>query len=136
MSNDGTLGRLRLILKKLFGSSAIDLELPSLWPLGFDFRNAFSGPLGIVFFGAGARLPHRDARPAAVGERRNPWPRQSPFPKRRGDLSTGYGLRFSTEIYGSKWEKTVFHEYVQEACFVLTEISENIRKPLGVYKIM
>ena len=29
-------------------------------------------------------------------------------------LSTGYGLRFSTEIYGSKREKTVFHEYLHE----------------------
>ena len=33
---------------------------------------------------------------------------------------TGYGLRFSTEIYGSKREKTVFHENPQETCFVLT----------------
>ena len=49
-------------------------------------------------------------------------------------LSTGYGLRFSTEIYGSKREKTVFHEYLQEACFVLTEISEisgNLREFTG-----
>ena len=34
-------------------------------------------PLGISFFGVGARLPHRDEWPAAVGERQNPWPRQS-----------------------------------------------------------
>ena len=51
------------------------------------------------------------------------------------DLSTGYGLRFSTEIYGSQREKPVFHGNLQEACFVLTEISENFRKPLGVYGI-
>ena len=48
-------------------------------------------------------------------------------------LSTGYGMRFSTEIYGSKREKTVFHQDLQEACFVLTEISENLRRPPGVY---
>ena len=53
----------------------------------------------------------------------------------REDLSTEYGLRFSTEIYGSKREKTVFHEYiVQGACFVLKEISENLRKPPGVLR--
>ena len=45
----------------------------------------------------------------------------------REDLGTGYGLRFSAEIYGSKREKTVFHKHLQEACFVLTEISENLR---------
>ena len=50
----------------------------------------------------------------------------------REDSSAGYGLRFSTEIYGSKGEKTVSHEYLQEACFVLTDISENLRKPPGV----
>ena len=55
------------------------------------------------------------------------------LPVLREYLSTGYGLRFSTEIYGSKREKTVFHEYLQEYCFVLTEISENIWKPPGVY---
>ena len=51
-------------------------------------------------------------------------------------LNTGYGLRFSTEIYGSKREKPFFHEYVQEARFVLTEISENLKKPQkppGIY---
>ena len=46
----------------------------------------------------------------------------------REHLSTGNRLRFSTEIFGSKREKTVFHENLQEACFVLTEISENIWK--------
>ena len=35
----------------------------------------------------------------------------------REDLSTGYGLRFSTEIYGSKREKTVVRKYLHEACF-------------------
>ena len=52
----------------------------------------------------------------------------------REDLSTGYGLRFSTETYGSKREKTVFQEYLQEACFVLTDISKlsrNIREFTG-----
>ena len=48
-------------------------------------------------------------------------------------LSTGCGLQFSAEIYRSKREKTVFHEYLQGYCFVLTEISENIWKPLWVY---
>ena len=33
------------------------------------------------------------------------------------------------EIYGGKREKTVFHEYLQEHCFVLTEISEIVQKP-------
>ena len=40
--------------------------------------------------------------------------------------------RFSTEIYGSKREKAVFHKYLQEACFVLTETSESLWKPPGV----
>ena len=47
----------------------------------------------------------------------------------REDLSTGYGLRFSTDIYGSKRGKHVFHEYLQEYCFVLSGISEHLRKP-------
>ena len=47
----------------------------------------------------------------------------------REDLSTGYGLRFSTEVCGSEREKTVFHGSLQKTCFV-TEIS---RKPPGVY---
>ena len=34
---------------------------------------------------------------------------------------------FSTEIYGSKRENAIFHEYLQEACFVLTEISGSLR---------
>ena len=45
----------------------------------------------------------------------------------REDLSTGYGLRFSTDINGSKREKMVFHENLQ------AEISEHLRKPPGVY---
>ena len=40
---------------------------------------------------------------------------------RREYLSTGYGLRFSTEIYGSKREKMVFHEYPSGSLFGLTE---------------
>ena len=51
-------------------------------------------------------------------------PGSAPRPRLREDLGTGYRLRFSTEIYGSKREKTVFHEYLQEACCVLTENSE------------
>ena len=51
----------------------------------------------------------------------------------RDDLKTGYGLRICMEIYGSKREQTVFHEHLQEACFVLTEITENLWKPSGVY---
>ena len=38
----------------------------------------------------------------------------------REDSSTGYGLRFSTDVYGSKQKTTVFHTYLQEACRVLT----------------
>ena len=51
---------------------------------------------------------------------------------RIGVLVYGYGLRFPTEIYGNKREKTVFHESLQEASVVLTEISENLRRPQGV----
>ena len=47
------------------------------------------------------------------------------------DLSMGYGLRFSMEIYGSKQEKTVFHENLQEYCFLLAEISGNLRESTG-----
>ena len=54
-------------------------------------------------------------------------------PPLREDLGTGHRLRFSAVICGSKREKTVFHEYLQEACFVLRkEISESLRKPPGV----
>ena len=51
-------------------------------------------------------------------------------------LRTGYGLRFSTEIHGSKRGKTFFHEYLQEYCLVLQTSPNNIRKPPGVYGIM
>ena len=51
----------------------------------------------------------------------------------RAYFSTGYGLRFSTEIYDGQ---TVFHEYLQEYCFVLTDISGNLRKPPGVCERM
>ena len=54
----------------------------------------------------------------------------------RENLSTGYGLQFSAENYGSKREKTVFQEYLQEACFVITGIFEDLRRPPGVYGIM
>ena len=43
-----------------------------------------------------------------------------------------YGVRAAV-FYGSKREKTVLHENLQEACFVLTEISESCRKPPGDY---
>ena len=33
-----------------------------------------------------------------------------------------------TVIYGSKREKTVFHEKLQEMCFALSEISERVRQ--------
>ena len=46
-------------------------------------------------------------------------------------LSTGYGLRLSTEIYGSKRDKIVFQEYLQEYCFVPTEISEHFKEFSG-----
>ena len=46
-------------------------------------------------------------------------------------LEYGVRLRFSTEIYGSKREKTVFHENLQEACLVLAEISGNLREFTG-----
>ena len=54
----------------------------------------------------------------------------------REDLGTEYGVRLSTEIYGSKREKTVFRECPQEACFVLTRISESLRKPPGAFRRM
>ena len=44
-----------------------------------------------------------------------------------------YDQKLSTEIYGSKHEKPVFHEHPQEACDVLTEISESLREPPGVF---
>ena len=50
----------------------------------------------------------------------------------REDMSTWYGLRFSTEIYVSKREKTVFHKYLQETRFVLTEISGDISEFTGI----
>ena len=56
-------------------------------------------------------------------------------PRFREDLSMGYGLRFSMEIYGIKQEKTVFHEYLQEACFVLTEMSGNLCEFTGECKL-
>ena len=46
-------------------------------------------------------------------------------------LEYGYWLRFSTEIYGSKREKTVFDEHQQETCFVLAELSESLRELTG-----
>ena len=46
-----------------------------------------------------------------------------------------YGVR-APVLYGDLREKTAFHEYLQEACFVLTEIFEHLRKPPGVYRIM
>ena len=46
----------------------------------------------------------------------------------REDSSTGYGLRFSTEIYG---RKRFSNEDIQETCFVLTEISGNLREFTG-----
>ena len=39
----------------------------------------------------------------------------------REDSGTGYSLWFSRESYGSKRETTVFHEYLRNVCFVLTE---------------
>ena len=42
-------------------------------------------------------------------------------------LEYGVRLRFSAEIYGSKREKTLFHEYLQEACVAVTEISKSLR---------
>ena len=44
-----------------------------------------------------------------------------------------YGLQFCTEICGSKWEKTVFHEIPQTTCSVLTDISEHLQKLLDIY---
>ena len=89
---------------------------------------------------AGAMVvPYSDAtlRERGVPEqRRMPFAVRQAFAKRkqqvREDLSTGYGLRFSTEIYGSKRKKTGFHEYLQETCFALTEIFEHLRKAPGV----
>ena len=49
-------------------------------------------------------------------------------------LSTGYGLRFSTEIFGSKREKTVFHETYRKPVLFLQKspkISRNLREFTG-----
>ena len=49
-----------------------------------------------------------------------------------------YGVR-APVFYGNLQESTgekVFHEYLQKACFDLTDISDNLRKPPGVYGIM
>ena len=43
-----------------------------------------------------------------------------------------YGV-LALVFYGNLQEQTVFLEFLQEACFVLTEISEGLRKPPGVY---
>ena len=62
--------------------------------------------------------------------------RQNHHLQARGELE--YGVR-APVFYGNLREKTgetVFHEYLHEACFVLTEISENLWKPPGVYEIM
>ena len=44
------------------------------------------------------------------------------------------GLEYGVQapvFYGSLREKTVFHEYLQEYCFVLTDISGNLREFTG-----
>ena len=41
-----------------------------------------------------------------------------------------YGVR-PPVFYGNLREETVFHEILQEACFVLTEISGNLREFTG-----
>ena len=46
-------------------------------------------------------------------------------------MGTGYGLRFSAEIYGSKREKTAFHENLQEACFALPEVFRSLWELAG-----
>ena len=46
-------------------------------------------------------------------------------------LSTGYGVRLSTEIYGSKRERTFFYENLQEARFVISAISEQSPEDSG-----
>ena len=49
-------------------------------------------------------------------------------------LENGYGLWFSTEIYGSKQEKTDFHENLQEHRLFLqksAKVSRNLRKCAG-----
>ena len=43
-----------------------------------------------------------------------------------------YGVR-APVFCGNLREKIVFHENLQEACFVLTEISQSLRKPPEVY---
>ena len=43
-----------------------------------------------------------------------------------------YGVR-APAFYGNLREQTVFHENLLEACFVLIEISESLRKPPGDY---
>ena len=49
----------------------------------------------------------------------------------RDDLSTGYRLRFSSEIYRSDRDKTVFIENLQDTCGVLTQISGVLREFTG-----
>ena len=41
-----------------------------------------------------------------------------------------YGVR-APAFYGDLREKTVFHEYLQEACLVLTEIPGDLREFVG-----
>ena len=59
----------------------------------------------------------------------------------REDSTTGCGLRFSTEIYGSKRQRTVFHECLHKDCLVLTvekspKISGNLRESTGELGIL
>ena len=58
-------------------------------------------------------------------------------PKSKHDrIKRGLAYGVAPVFYGNLREQTGdngFDEYLQEACFVLTEISENLRKTPGVY---
>ena len=84
----------------------------------------------------GARL-HAHAcatrRDATMRRRLAPYDatRQDTMRYRQRTLRTWYGLQLSTETPREQTGETVFHEYLQEACFVPTEVSENLWKPPG-----
>ena len=56
---------------------------------------------------------------------------------RRGSIKRVLEYRVRAPVfYRSKQEKTVFHENLQEAHFVLTYIFRNCWKPPGIHRIM
>ena len=68
----------------------------------------------ILVLGASLRVPPPSAAPAT------------------GEVKRGLENRVGAPVfYGNLREKTVFHEYLQEAWFILTEISGNLREFMG-----